>query len=146
MVAPNARGRAIAIDLKLATGLPAIRGDAVHLQQMLLNLMLNGMEALGQAPEDDRRILVRTAQAGDSGVELAISDTGPGIPPELLPRLFESFFTSKRSGMGLGLSIARSVVEAHGGRIRAENNPDRGATFRVSLPVVDSEVDPAPAV
>jgi len=77
---------------------------------------------------------VRTATSHDGDVEISVGDAGCGIPPERLPRLFDSFFTTKKDGMGLGLSIARSIVEAHGGRIAAENNKDRGATFRFTLP------------
>ena len=114
-----------------------ISGDRVHLQQVLINLVLNGMEAMSATPEAERCLLVRTATNGERRVEISVSDCGQGIAPEKLPRLFDSFFTTKETGMGLGLAIARSIIDAHQGRIFAENNPDGGATFRFDLPVTD---------
>ena len=110
-------------------------GDRVHLQQVLMNLILNGMEAMDSAPEAGRRLFVRTAINGERRVEISVTDSGRGIPPEKLPRLFDSFFTTKEDGMGLGLAIARSIIDAHGGRISAENNSEGGATFRFELPI-----------
>ncbi len=131
----DAARRGVALEIDLAPGLPAVHGDRVHLQQVLLNLLLNGMEAMADTPAcRQRRLAVRTARNG-GGVEVAVTDRGTGIPPDRLPRLFESFFTTKPDGMGLGLSIARSIVEAHGGRIWAENRPEGGATFRFTMPV-----------
>ena len=112
-----------------------IFGDRVHLQQVLMNLILNGMEAMASAPEAARRLFVRTAINGERRVEISVTDSGRGIPPEKLPRLFDSFFTTKEDGMGLGLAIARSIIDAHSGRISAENNSDGGATFRFELPI-----------
>jgi two-component system, LuxR family, sensor kinase FixL len=93
------------------------------------------MEAMSESPESNRRLTMRTAYDGKGNVEVAVEDSGPGIPPDRLPRLFDSFFTTKTHGMGLGLSIVRSIVEAHGGRIWAENNSSGGACFRFTLPV-----------
>jgi signal transduction histidine kinase len=112
-------------------------GDKVHLEQVLLNLLLNGMDAMASTPVPQRRLAVRTARRGGA-VEVAVMDNGPGIPATTLPRLFESFFTTKKDGMGLGLPLARSIVEAHGGRIWAENRPEGGAAFRVTLPAEPS--------
>ena len=110
-----------------------VRGDRVSLQQVLLNLLLNAFEAMAEATPDTRVVTVRTAHRGDA-VEVAVSDGGSGIAPEPMRHLFDSFFTTKKDGMGLGLSIARSIVEEHGGRITAENNSAGGATFLVALP------------
>jgi C4-dicarboxylate-specific signal transduction histidine kinase len=104
----------------------------VHLQQVLLNLMLNGMDAMANTPESKRFLLIRASQNGH-GVEVAVSDTGQGIPLEKLPHIFDSFFTTKEEGLGLGLSIAKWIVEAHGGHIVAENDAKGGATFRFTL-------------
>jgi signal transduction histidine kinase len=86
-------------------------------------------------PAAERRLYVRTATNGRRRVEISVTDSGRGVPPAKLPRLFDSFFTTKESGMGLGLAIARSIIDAHQGRIFAENNSDRGATFRFELPI-----------
>jgi PAS domain S-box-containing protein len=128
----DAARRGVALEVDLAPGLPAVPGDRVYLQQVLLNLFLNAMEAMAETPAPHRRLSVRTARNA-SGVEVSVTDAGPGVPPERLPRLFESFFTTKKDGMGLGLSIARSIVEAHGGRIWAETRAE-GATFRFTVP------------
>jgi PAS domain S-box-containing protein len=112
-----------------------IFGDRVHLQQVLINLILNGMEAMAATPEAERCLFIRTATNGERRVEISVTDCGQGIAAEKLPRLFDSFFTTKESGMGLGLAIARSIVDAHQGRIFAENNSDGGATFRFDLPI-----------
>jgi PAS domain S-box-containing protein len=124
--------RNLAIDLELAPDLSPVQGDRVQLQQVLLNLVLNGMEAMGTSGEG-RRIVVHTLQTGEA-VRVAVRDQGPGIPADELPRIFNTFYTTKTNGMGMGLPISRSIVEAHGGRIWAENNPDRGATFAFTLP------------
>jgi C4-dicarboxylate-specific signal transduction histidine kinase len=109
----------------------------VQLQQVLLNLVLNGMEAVGPASEG-RRLVLRTRQA-DTAVRVVVRDEGPGIPAETLPRLFETFYTTKPTGMDMGLAISRSIVEAHGGHIWAENNPDRRATFALTPPACPPE-------
>jgi two-component system sensor kinase FixL len=124
--------RDLAIDLDLTPDLPPVRGDRVQLQQVLLNLVFNAMDAV-EPHGEGRRIVLRTLQA-EGAVHVAVRDRGPGIPAEAFPRLFEAFYTTKPSGMGMGLPISRSIVEAHGGRIWAENNPDRGATFSFTLP------------
>ena len=130
--------RGVEIEKQFADILPAVRGDVIHLQQVLLNLILNGMEAMSESSKN-RRLTMRTVYDGKGNVEVAVEDLGPGIPPDRLPRLFDSFFTTKTHGMGLGLSIVRSIVEAHGGRIWAENNSSGGACFRFALPVNGKE-------
>jgi PAS domain S-box-containing protein len=130
--------RNIAVKRKLAPGLPDIRGDRVQLQQVVLNLIMNACEAMnGNGTVDRRRIEVSTVRDGNSRLRLTVADRGPGIPPELLDRIFEPFMTTKTDGLGLGLSICRSIVAAHDGRLWGVNNPDGGATFSVSLPVCE---------
>jgi signal transduction histidine kinase len=131
--------RGVEIEKQFADILPVVRGDVIHLQQVLLNLIINGMEAMSELSESNRRLTMRTVYDGKGNVEVAVEDLGPGIPPDRLPRLFDSFFTTKTHGMGLGLSIVRSIVEAHGGRIWAENSPSGGACFRFTLPVNGKE-------
>jgi len=131
----DALRRRVQIHLNLFRPLPPFRGDPVHLQHVLLNLVLNSMDAMSDNAEPDRQVFVSTAYNGKGMVEVAVRDIGRGIPTADLNRVFDSFFTTKRDGMGLGLSIARSIVLLHSGRIWAENNSDgRGATFHLSMP------------
>jgi PAS domain S-box-containing protein len=139
LVEGETRRRGVKIEKQFADNLPFVRGDAIHLQQVLLNLILNGLEAMSESSESNRRLTMRTAYDGKSNAEVAVEDSGHGIPSDRLPLLFDSFFTTKSHGMGLGLSIVRSIVEAHGGRIWAENNSSGGACFRFTLPVNGKE-------
>jgi PAS domain S-box-containing protein len=125
--------RHVAIALDLPPGLPRVHGDRVHLQQVLLNLLINGMHALESKDEGERALTLRARRSGVGFVEVALRDNGPGILAEQLGRMFEPFATTKANGLGLGLSISRNLIEAHGGRIWAENNTDGGATFRFTL-------------
>jgi signal transduction histidine kinase len=134
LVDGESRRRGIELETELSAVLPAVRGDKTQLQQVLLNLVLNGMDVMVDSSAAKRRIIVQTASDPNEETEVVVTDTGPGISPDRLPRLFDAFFTTKEYGMGLGLSIARSIIEAHGGRIWAENNADGGATFRFTLP------------
>jgi signal transduction histidine kinase len=115
------------------TSLP-IKGDAIQLQQVMLNLIVNAMDAMSGMPSAERRITVSTARDGESA-DLSVVDAGPGIPIERFKEVFEPFFTTKPQGMGMGLSIARTIVEAHGGQITVENRRGRGAAFRIRLPL-----------
>jgi signal transduction histidine kinase len=112
-----------------------IKGDPIQLQQVILNLIANGMEAMAGNPVGRRRIVGRAARANGATVELSISDSGPGVPPDRLRKVFEPFFTTKEHGMGMGLSIARTIIEAHAGRIWVENEIGGGAVFRFRLPL-----------
>jgi len=140
LVSGDAALRGVALSAVLVPVLPKVAGDRVHLQQVLLNLILNGMDAMAGQPRERRRISVRTRLGADGLVELAVIDSGSGIEPDKLPRLFEPFYTTKANGMGMGLSIARTIIEAHQGRIWAENNAAGGAVFRIALPAVGERV------
>lgn len=135
LLAADARRRKVALEMDFASGTSTISGDRVHLQQVLVNLILNGMEAMIDTPESARRIAVRIQSNGEQTLIVCVTDAGHGIAADKLPRVFDSFFTTKEHGMGLGLAIARSIVEVHGGRIWASNNPGGGATFSFTLPV-----------
>ena len=114
-----------------------IRGDVVHLQQVVLNLILNGMDAMKDNEKAERCLLVRTLRNGEGMMEVSVRDCGHGIPSENLSRVFDSFFTTKQNGMGIGLSMARSIVQLHAGRLWAENNSDgKGTTFRFTVPTL----------
>jgi len=139
LVSGDAALRKTVISAELSPRLPAVQGDRVHLQQVLLHLTMNAMEAMAKQPPEKRRLTVRTSLNGDGTVEITVTDSGHGIEPDKLARLFEPFFTTKPNGMGMGLSIARRIIEAHRGRISAENNASCGATFRVTLPVAEEK-------
>jgi C4-dicarboxylate-specific signal transduction histidine kinase len=126
----------VKLGMELGPWLPPVLGDRVQLQQVLLNLIMNGIEAMS-AVRDRPRVLSIRSDAGESELEIAVHDSGVGLSPEHIDRIFETFFTTKASGMGLGLSISRSIVEAHKGRLWVSREPKvQGATFRVSLPAM----------
>ena len=131
---PDAATRHVKLTVNLPADLPPVRGDRVHLQQVLLNLILNGMDALNQVSRENRCVTVSVRVDGARTVEIAVSDTGQGIAAEKLAHVFDPFFTTKPDGMGMGLPISRTIVESHGGRLWAENNNGSGATFRFTLP------------
>jgi len=131
---PDAATRHVKLTVNLPADLPPVRGDRVHLQQVLLNLILNGIDALNRAGPGNRRVTVSARVDAARTVEIAVSDTGHGIAAEKLAHVFDPFFTTKPDGMGMGLPISRTIVESHGGRLWAENNNDTGATFRFTLP------------
>jgi signal transduction histidine kinase len=111
-----------------------VKGDRIQLQQVTTNLIVNAMDAMSNMPGTARRITISTARDGNSAC-LSVSDAGPGIPVDHLKEIFEPFFTTKEAGMGMGLSIARTIVEAHDGKLSVENEAGRGATFRIRLPI-----------
>jgi signal transduction histidine kinase len=127
------------ITVQVPPQLPAVYGDRVHLQQVLLNLILNGMDAMNATPKLERRLTVRASETKDGSLLVAVSDCGTGIALEEIVRIFEPFFTTKPDGMGMGLAISRTIIQAHGGEIRAANNALGGATFAFTLPRMDPE-------
>jgi two-component system, LuxR family, sensor kinase FixL len=136
----NAQLRHATLGVELDPSIPQLRGDRVQLQQVVLNLLLNGLEAMAESPTRKRSVVIRTAMRHAGDAELAVCDSGDGIPSETFDRLFEPFYTTKPRGLGMGLSIARTIVEAHGGRIWAANNPGRGATVGFTLPAGREEL------
>jgi signal transduction histidine kinase len=144
LVEGAARTRDVAISTGVDPDLPPVYGDGVQLVQVVLNLILNAIEALGGMPLDRRRVSVGAVRSG-SGVEIRVADTGPGIDPADAGKVFEPFFTTKSGGLGLGLAISRSIVEAHSGVIRVLAAPEGGAEFRVFLPAARRGDRPAHA-
>jgi signal transduction histidine kinase len=120
---------------ELADRLPLIQGDRVQLQQVMLNLIINAVEAMSGASDGPRELLISTGASDAGDVRVAVRDSGPGLTPASLERLFEPFCTTKPGGLGLGLSICRSIIEAHSGRLWVSANVPRGATFQFTLPV-----------
>jgi signal transduction histidine kinase len=123
----------IALQTEIADGLPQIWGDRVQLQQVILNLIMNAIEAMREVSEGPRELLIGTRTHIRDGVTVAVRDSGPGLKPESLDHLFDPFYTTKPSGMGMGLSICRSIIEAHGGRLWATANAPRGAVFQFTV-------------
>jgi signal transduction histidine kinase len=137
LVSSDAILRNVSIRLELAPGLPPICGDRVQLQQVILNLLMNGLDAMRESSEGERTLVLRTlAGDGAASVVVAVEDSGMGIDEADLEHVFHAFYTTKPEGLGMGLAIARSIVEAHGGRLEARNNPGRGATFSFTLPAI----------
>jgi C4-dicarboxylate-specific signal transduction histidine kinase len=125
----------ISVRTQLADGLPLIQGDRVQLQQVVLNLILNAVQAMGAVADRTRELMLITIrQTEPNAVCLGVRDTGPGLSAETLPRLFEPFYTTKPDGMSMGLSICRSIIEAHGGRLWATRCEPRGALFQFTIP------------
>ncbi|WP_038957376.1 ATP-binding protein, partial [Bradyrhizobium japonicum] len=112
-------------------------GDRVELQQVTLNLILNAIEAMSETTEGKRELLIQTARADAESIRVSITDSGPGLSAEGLARLFEPFYTTKSGGLGVGLSICRSIIVAHGGRLWATANEPRGAVFQFTVPIDD---------
>jgi len=126
--------KGVALVAGFAPSLPAVIGDRVQLQQVLVNLVMNACDAMTDNAPSDRRLVVSTELSNGQGVLCSVSDLGQGIPAEKLEQVFNPFFTTKTHGLGLGLSVCRSIIEAHGGRLWASNNPERGATFHFTIP------------
>ena len=134
MVRTDLISRRITSALRLDRSLLAIRGDAVQLRQLILNLVMNACEAMSQEPVGERILTIESRRRGFNEVEVVVSDNGPGFPTEILQHLFEPFRTTKPKGLGLGLAICRSIVQAHGGRLLASNNGGKGAKITFTLP------------
>src|SRR6476660_8095542 len=128
----EAANNGVSVRTQLAEGLPPVQGDRVQLQQVLLNLIINAIEAMRDAGEDERELLISTRNEAD-GVSVEVRDSDPGFAPAALERVFEAFYTTKPGGLGLGLSICRSIIEAHNGRLWASPNVPRGATFEFTV-------------
>jgi PAS domain S-box-containing protein len=130
----------VSVKAELAEGLPFIRGDRVQLQQVMLNLIINAVEAMSDISGGARELLISTAKAESGDVLVVVRDSGPGLAPAARERIFDTFYTTKTTGLGMGLSICRSIVEAHRGRLWASANEPRGATFQFTLPPQDKIV------
>ena len=124
----------VSVDTQLAGDLPRIECDRVQLQQVMLNLIVNAIQSMSGVEDGKRELHISTARIEPEGVRVAVRDTGSGLRPESLPRLFEPFYTTKPEGMGMGLSICRSIIEAHGGRLWATGCEPRGALFQFTIP------------
>src|SRR5262249_46309959 len=126
--------RRVAVELDLAPGLPSVWGDPIQIQQVLVNLVRNSMESLAQSQTPNPTLVIRTRASELGGVELAVTDNGEGIPQERLDRVFDAYFSTRAGGMGMGLAICRTIVEAHQGRFFVESEPGVETTFRFQLP------------
>jgi signal transduction histidine kinase len=135
LVHSDAIARHVALDCVVAPGLPLVAGDRVHLSQVLLNLIINGMDAIQSSPvSGGKRVVIEARSREEGKVEVAVTDSGPGVPPEVMNKVFEPFYTTKSGGLGMGLPISRTIIEAHGGKLWAEAAPSgRGLTFRFTL-------------
>ena len=131
----EAKKNRVTVQMNLAEGLPVVQADRVQLQQVILNLIMNAIEAMSASDADSRRLLIRSAKSESSDVSLEVQDSGPGFPVASVEQLFEAFYTTKAAGLGMGLSICRSIVEAHGGQLRAAAGDPTGAIFSFTLPV-----------
>jgi C4-dicarboxylate-specific signal transduction histidine kinase len=129
----------VSVRTHLREGLDPVQGDRVQLQQVVVNLVVNAVEAMGTVEDGARELSVSTEQSPTDGILVAVRDSGPGIDPAQLDRLFESFYTTKASGIGMGLSICRSIIDAHGGRLWASANEARGAVFQFTLPIAQED-------
>jgi C4-dicarboxylate-specific signal transduction histidine kinase len=124
----------VSLQTQLSKEVPLVLGDRIQLQQVILNLIINAIEAMSGVGDGPRELQVGSAKDDSQGVLVAVRDSGPGLDPESLDQLFTAFYTTKPQGMGMGLAISRSIIEAHGGRLWANANQHRGATFQFTLP------------
>jgi signal transduction histidine kinase len=124
----------VSVQMKLAEDLPQIQGDQVQLQQVILNLIINAFEAMSLQAAGARDLLIHSAKTTSGGVLVAVCDSGPGVDPANLERIFDAFFTTKADGLGMGLSICRAIIQAHGGRLSATRGAARGTVLHFTLP------------
>ena len=140
MVAPGAASsfpsHRISLLRELASGLPPVLGDQVQLQQVLINLVVNAIQAMATVIDRPRELLIRSRMQEPDQLLVAVRDSGIGIAPEKMSQVFDTFFTTKADGMGMGLSICRSIIEAHGGQVWASSNDGPGVTFQFTLPSI----------
>jgi C4-dicarboxylate-specific signal transduction histidine kinase len=134
LVAPEARRLGASIELEVSSSPLVVVGTRIQIEQVILNLVRNALDAMREAPIERRSVTIHAASASEGGVIIAVHDAGTGLSPEVAPQVFDPFFTTKPEGMGMGLAISRSIVEAHGGEIRATPNETHGTTFWVELP------------
>lgn len=132
------QSRHATVRVTVGDGTPRVEVDRILLQQVILNLSLNGLDAMQAMPNEQRTLSIRASRNDAGLVEVEVSDRGTGIAPERWPHLFEAFSTTKEKGTGIGLAISKTIVESHGGRIGAENNPAGGSTFRFTLRPADA--------
>jgi two-component system sensor kinase FixL len=134
LIATDAAVRNDVLKLELESDLPLVSGDRIQLQQVLLNLISNSFDAL-ESSQGEREILICTSRKNTDTIIVKVKDSGCGIPAQNIPKLFTRFFTSKPDGLGMGLSISRSIVESHGGRMDVKNDPGHGAAFYFTIPI-----------
>jgi signal transduction histidine kinase len=130
---------AISVNTRLMDGLVPVQGDRVQLQQVLVNLILNAVEAMSSVEDGARELSIRTEQSQPGGILVAVRDSGPGIDAVNLERVFEPFYTTKTSGVGMGLSICQTIINGHGGRLWMSANEPRGAVFQFTLPAAQED-------
>jgi two-component system sensor kinase FixL len=140
LIHPDAILHNVNVVLQMDPGARRVYGDKVQLQQVLLNLLLNAVQAMKVCPMNERQVTVRTGPSKDHKVMIAVRDRGEGLKSDQLNKIFQPFYTTKDNGLGLGLAISRSIVEAHGGRLWAQNNPDRGAMICFTVPVCEEGI------
>jgi signal transduction histidine kinase len=135
IVRADAASKNVTVRLDLPTALPTVIGNRTQLIEALMNLVLNAFDSVCESADGPREVEMRASQREGVRLHVSVRDSGKGIGPEVMPRLFDAFFTTKPKGMGMGLAIVRSIIENHGGRLWATRNPNRGATFEFDLPV-----------
>ena len=136
LIGSEVRSHEVSLRIDLAPALPPVLADRIQLQQVLINFVINGIEAMASVDDRSRELVIRSQPQGRDHVVVAVQDAGVGIDAQKTDQLFSTFYTTKPDGMGMGLSISRSIIEAHGGRLWATPNPDHGATFHFALPKV----------